>query len=140
MPQYCNLLLCDVLYSVGVDKSGVVRALIPYVIKILWWLGLALNPFSCPQLLLIFLSRRLATQRIMMPRAPGYTRLDYSEEDVRPFATKSEKQARLQQTVYNNKLFALVNLFVLTVNLLLLLGKVAARKDASSYERITFGM
>lgn len=137
MPQYCNLLLCDVLYSVGVGKSGVVRALIPYVIKILWWLGLALN---LPQLLLILLSRRLATQRIMMPRAPGYTRLDYSEEDVRPFATKSEKQARLQQTVYNNKLFALVNLFVLTVNLLLLLGKVAARKDASSYERITFGM
>lgn len=76
----------------------------------------------------------------MVPRAPGYTRLDYSEEDVRPFATKFEKQARLQQTVYNNKLFALVNLFVLTVNLLLLLGKVAARKDASSYERITFGM
>jgi hypothetical protein len=137
MPQYCNLLLCDVLYSVGVGKSGVVRALIPYVIKILWWLGLALN---LPQLLLILSSRRLATQHIMMPRAPGYTRLDYSEEDVRPFAAKSEKQARLQQTVYNNKLFALVNLFVLTVNLLLLLGKVASRKDASSYERITFGM
>jgi hypothetical protein len=47
MPQYCNLLPCDVLYSVGVDKSGVVRALIPYVIKILWWLGPAPNPFSC---------------------------------------------------------------------------------------------
>ena len=75
-----------------------------------------------------------------MPRTPAYTHLDCSEEDIWQFGTKSEREAPLRQTVYNNKLFALVNLFVLVLNLLLLLGNITAREDARNYERITFGV
>lgn len=75
-----------------------------------------------------------------MLRTPAYTRLDCSEEDIWHSATKSERQAPLRQPVYNNKLFALVNLFILTLNLLLLLGNITAREDARKYERITLGV
>lgn len=51
----------------------------------------------------------------------------------------ASKPHKAEKTVYNNKLFALVNLSLFTINLLVLFGQVTAgRRDACSDDRLLF--